>query len=104
MCMGIALFVSGGVIKGFIGVKSEFVRTPKFNVVKRKSSLKNTYSIPKINFVFFVESALLLYAFFGLYYSIINGFFSMVFFLLLIVIGAGYSSLHTFKNAFFKKI
>lgn len=104
MCMGIALFVSGGVVKGFIGIRSEFVRTPKFNVVNRKSSLKNTYSIPKINFVFFVESALLLYAFLGLYYSIINGFFSMVFFLLLIVIGAGYSSLHTFKNAFFKKI
>ena len=62
MNMGISLYMSIGVIEGYLGKKSEFVRTPKFNVQKsKKSADKLKYNRIKLSFVNVFEVLIIIY-------------------------------------------
>lgn len=47
--MGLSLFNTIAVVEGYLGVKSPFVRTPKFNIVGTKENVKNNQYV-KSNF------------------------------------------------------
>ena len=101
-CIGIGLYVSYGVIQGYLGVKSEFVRTPKFNVINKFRPSINAYGNSKLKPIFFIEFSIVLYSFFGLFYSFYNGSYFMLVFLIMIFIGSSYSSLNSIKHAIHK--
>ena len=68
IAMGFSLHNSIAVLEGHIGKRSEFVRTPKFNISSLKDSWKgNKYLKKKPSVHVIIEGLLVLYFGFGLY-------------------------------------
>ncbi|MEM9857053.1 MAG: cellulose synthase family protein [Bacteroidota bacterium] len=60
--MGLSLHNGLAVLEGLLGVKSPFIRTPKFNITHKKESWKgNVYIKPSFTFLTFLEGLLCLY-------------------------------------------
>lgn len=60
--MGLSLHNGIAVIEGLLGIKSPFVRTPKFNIMRKGESWKgNVYIHPKLNVITVFEGLLCLY-------------------------------------------
>ncbi len=101
IAMGFSLHNTIAVLEGHIGKKSEFVRTPKFNINSLKDSWKNNkYIKSKISFNVFIEGLLAVYFAFGLFSAFIvgdqGGDFGMFPFHLMLCVG--------FSYVFFKSI
>jgi len=95
IAMGFSLHNSIAVLEGHIGKRSEFVRTPKFNISSLKDSWKgNKYLAKNISMNVIIEGALMLYFAFGLYSAFIvgdqGGDFGLFPFHLMLCIGFGY--------------
>lgn len=95
IAMGFSLHNTIAVIEGHFGKKSEFVRTPKFNIKSLTDSWKNNKYIrkrPSLNVV--VEGLLTLYFAFGMYSAFVvgdqGGDFGLFPFHLMLFIGFGY--------------
>ncbi|MDC7994225.1 cellulose synthase family protein [Altibacter sp. HG106] len=74
IAMGFSLHNSIAVIEGHLGKKSEFIRTPKFNINSIRDSWKgNKYLKEKISPRVFVEGLLMVYFAFGMYSAFIVG-------------------------------
>lgn len=102
VCMGIGFYVSIGVLQGFLGLKSDFVRTPKFNVINRMNPSINVYVKSKLKLVNFIEIAIVFYSVFGMFYSFTNSNYSMMVFLVMIFAGSSYSIVNSIKHAILK--
>ena len=95
IAMGFSLHNSIAVLEGHLGKKSDFIRTPKFNITKYKDNWKNNKYIKRnisINVIF--EGLLMLYFAFGMYSAFIvgnqGGDFGLFPFHLMLFIGFGY--------------
>ncbi|MGB5417371.1 cellulose synthase family protein [Algibacter sp.] len=95
IAMGFSLHNSIAVIEGHLGKKSEFVRTPKFNISKYKDNWKNNKYMKRtisVNVIF--EGLLMLYFGFGMYSAFIvgnqGGDFGLFPFHLMLFVGFGY--------------
>ena len=65
--MGLSLHNAFAVIEGLLGFKSDFIRTPKFNVIKKNDSWKNNiYIKPQLSIMTLFEMFLGLYFLFGI--------------------------------------
>ena len=102
--LGIAMHISIGVVEGFIGLKSPFIRTPKFNISENNHLNKNRYIKGVLSPFLLMELFILFYAILGIYYSFQFSIYYMILFLLMIVLGYSYTSFYTLKNAFIKKV
>ena len=101
IAMGFSLHNTIAVLEGHVGKKSEFVRTPKFNIKNLKDSWKNNKYIrkkPSLNVV--IEGILALYFAFGMYSAFVvgdqGGDFGLFPFHLMLFVG--------FSYVFFKSI
>ena len=66
--MGLSLHNAIAVIEGYVGKKTPFIRTPKFNIVTKKDSWKNkAYLSKKISFMSLLEGVFSLYFLGGLF-------------------------------------
>jgi cellulose synthase/poly-beta-1,6-N-acetylglucosamine synthase-like glycosyltransferase len=95
IAMGFSLHNSIAVLEGHLGKRSEFVRTPKFNISSIKDSWKgNKYLRKKLSPNVILEGLLMLYFAFGLYSAFIvgdqGGDFGLFPFHLMLFIGFGY--------------
>jgi len=95
IAMGFSLHNSIAVIEGHMGKRSEFIRTPKFNISSLKDSWKgNKYLKKKISPNVILEGLLTLYFAFGLYSAFVvgdqGGDFGLFPFHLMLFIGFGY--------------
>ena len=95
IAMGFSLHNSIAVIEGHLGKKSEFVRTPKFNINSLKDTWKgNKYLRKKLSANVILEGLLMLYFAFGMYSAFIvgdqGGDFGLFPFHLMLFIGFGY--------------
>ncbi len=95
VAMGFSLHNTIAVIEGHIGKKSEFVRTPKFNINSIKDKWKGNKYLKKnvsVNVIF--EGILMLYFAFGMYSAFIvgdqGGDFGLFPFHLMLFIGFGF--------------
>lgn len=95
IAMGFSLHNSIAVIEGHIGKRSDFIRTPKFNINSLNDSWKGNKYLKKnisINVVF--EGLLMLYFAFGMYSAFIvgdqGGDFGLFPFHLMLFLGFGY--------------
>ncbi len=95
IAMGFSVHNSVAVLEGHIGKKSEFIRTPKFNISSLKDSWKgNKYLRNKISPNVIIEGLLMLYFAFGMYSAFIvgdqGGDFGLFPFHLMLFIGFGF--------------
>ncbi|WP_299396542.1 cellulose synthase family protein [uncultured Gelidibacter sp.] len=95
IAMGFSLHNSIAVIEGHIGKRSEFIRTPKFNISTLKDTWKgNKYLRKKVSMNVVFEGALMLYFGFGLYSAFVvgdqGGDFGLFPFHLMLFVGFGY--------------
>lgn len=102
--MGFSLHNTIAVLEGHFGKKSEFVRTPKFNIKTIKDGWKNNkYIRKKVSLNVIIEGFLVLYFAFGMYSAFIvgdqGGDFGLFPFHLMLCIGFGYVF---FKSLFSK--
>lgn len=100
LTMGVGLYNAIGVVEGYLGKKSPFVRTPKFNVNSKSDSLKaNKYVISSFSPMAILEFLLVLYAGYGIYVALEFENYYMLGFLVMIAIGFSYTSFYTLKHA-----
>lgn len=86
--MGLSFQNTIAVIEGLVGIKTEFVRTPKFNIQTRFDSLKDKkYSDSRVSWQNLIELLLFLYFLFGAGMGIILGDFGLLFFHLMLASG-----------------
>lgn len=95
IAMGFSLHNSIAVLEGHLGKKSEFIRTPKFNINTLKDSWKSNKYIKKTVSVHVIfEGLLMLYFGFGMYSAFIvgdqGGDFGLFPFHLMLFLGFGY--------------
>ncbi|ULC60139.1 glycosyltransferase family 2 protein [Flaviramulus sp. BrNp1-15] len=95
IAMGFSLHNSIAVLEGHLGKKSEFVRTPKFNISTFKDNWKNNKYIKKtVSAHVIFEGLLMLYFAFGMYSAFIvgdqGGDFGLFPFHLMLFVGFGY--------------
>jgi cellulose synthase/poly-beta-1,6-N-acetylglucosamine synthase-like glycosyltransferase len=77
VAMGFSLHNTIAVAEGHLGKKSEFVRTPKFNMLNLKDKWKkNKYLSKKLPKSVFIEGFLTLYFIFGIVSSVLVGYLS----------------------------
>jgi len=103
IAMGFSLHNSIAVIEGHVGKRSEFVRTPKFNINTLSDSWKNNKYLrkkPSLNVV--LEGLLMLYFGFGMYSAFIvgdqGGDFGLFPFHLMLFVGFGFVFFNSLKS------
>ncbi|MFK5974122.1 MAG: glycosyltransferase family 2 protein [Flavobacteriaceae bacterium] len=91
VAMGFSLHNSVAVIEGHMGKRSEFVRTPKFNINNLTDSWKgNKYITKKLSMNMILECALMIYFLFGMYSAIPLNDFGLFPFHLMLFLGFGF--------------
>jgi len=95
IAMGFSVHNSVAVVEGHLGKKSEFVRTPKFNISQLKESWKNNKYLRKgVSVNVIAEGLLMLYFAFGMYSAFVvgnnEGDFGLFPFHLMLFIGFGF--------------
>lgn len=101
--MGLSLHNALAVAEGYLGIKTPFIRTPKFNITTRKDSWQgNIYLKKALSPLTFMEGLLTIYFIFGLVSGILLQAYDLLFFHLMLAAGFGavfFLSLKTFQNA-----
>jgi|TARA_R110000850_G_scaffold254614_1_gene380187 cellulose synthase/poly-beta-1,6-N-acetylglucosamine synthase-like glycosyltransferase len=94
IAMGFSLHNTIAILEGHLGKKSEFIRTPKFNINTLKDSWKgNIYLKEKLSPHVLIEGLLMLYFAFGMYSAFVvgkEGDFGLFPFHLMLFLGFGY--------------
>ncbi|QSE97472.1 cellulose synthase family protein [Fulvivirga lutea] len=97
--MGLSLHNGLAVLEGLFGFKSEFIRTPKFNIKSKTDSwVNNTYIKPKLNLLILSEAFLSFYFFFGVSSGIFLKDWGLVIFHLMLAIGFAMVFYHSIKS------
>jgi cellulose synthase/poly-beta-1,6-N-acetylglucosamine synthase-like glycosyltransferase len=98
LVIGFSIHNSVAVLEGHLGIKSPFIRTPKFNLnTNDKTVRQNKYRVQKTSIYTFIEVIFAFYFLFGLYsafeLSVAGEFWLFPFHLLLFI---GFSSIYIF--------
>ncbi len=96
--MGLALSNTVAVIEGYLGIKSSFVRTPKFNVSKKGDFKGNKYDKKKLSIINIGEGILFVVFLFTAINRAIYGDIGMVPFHLMLAAGYGMVFFYTIKE------
>ncbi len=98
--MGFSLHNAIAVFEGYIGRKTPFIRTPKFNVSRKKESWhRNQYLIKRLNPLTWIEGILMLYFLGGVYLAFHYWDFGLLPFHLLLSFGFGYIFFYTLRHS-----
>jgi hypothetical protein len=88
--MGLSLHNGLAVIEGLLGIKTPFVRTPKFNITKKGEPWKNNvYIQPRLNLVTMLEGLLCLYFVAAIVLGVYLQVSILIFFHVMLAIGFG---------------
>lgn len=108
MAMGIGLVFSNtrAVLEALFGIKSSFVRTPKYNVENRKDNwLKAAVKYRrKRGLLPYIELAFALYFVFAVYYAIRSNIYATIPFLLIFLFGYGYMAIMSLLQGSMRKV
>lgn len=101
--MGMGLHNALAVFEGYIGKKSPFIRTPKFNIQNKNEKWEgNKYAVKKVSLLTYLEGILLFYFLFGLKVAIEYADYAMIPLLLFLIVGYGtvfFSSIFHYKRS-----
>lgn len=99
--MGLSLHNSVAVTEGYIGKKTPFIRTPKFNLTNKKDSWKNNkYYKVNLSWVTIAESLLALYFVYGIYLSFKWNDYGMLPFFIMLTLGFSTISFYSLKHSY----
>lgn len=102
VAMGFSLHNTVAILEGHLGKKSEFIRTPKFNINSINDSWKgNVYLKTKLSPQLILEGLLMLYFAFGMYSAFVvsrAGDFGLFPFHLMLFLGFGYVFFKSLKR------
>lgn len=88
--MGLAFHNAIAVTEGYLGIKTPFIRTPKFNINGSNGSWSgNKYIKASLNFQTLIEGLISLYFVYGFYQGIALGDYGLIFFHLMLAVGFG---------------
>lgn len=91
VAMGFSVHNSLAVLEGHLGKKSDFIRTPKFNINSIKDSWKGkSYLSRKISANTFIEAGLFLYFGFAIYSAFLLNEYGLLIFHLMLFAGFGF--------------
>jgi len=94
VAMGFSVHNSLAVLEGHFGKKSDFIRTPKFNISLKESWKENKYLTKNFSANTIIEGILMLYFAFGMYSAFLvgkeNGDFGLFPFHLMLFVGFGF--------------
>ena len=94
VAMGFSVHNSLAVLEGHFGKKSDFIRTPKFNISLKESWKENKYLTKNVSANTIIEGVLMLYFAFGMYSAFIvgkeDGDFGLFPFHLMLFVGFGF--------------
>ena len=97
--MGLALHNAIAVMEGYLGFKTPFIRTPKFNITKKSESwTSNQYIKPKLTWGTLVEGMLCVYFVWGIASAWMLRDFGLIIFHLMLAIGFGIVFFHSLKH------
>lgn len=96
--MALSLSNAVAVIEGYLGIKSSFVRTPKFNVSKKNEFQGNKYDKKSLSIINVVEGLLMVFFGFTAINRTLYGDLGMVPFHLMLTIGYGVIFFSTLKE------
>jgi cellulose synthase/poly-beta-1,6-N-acetylglucosamine synthase-like glycosyltransferase len=96
--MGLSLSNTVAVLEGYLGIKSSFVRTPKFNVSKKSEFKGNKYDKKSLSIINITEGVLMVVFGFTAINRIIYGDLGMAPFHLMLAIGYGVIFFATIKE------
>lgn len=96
--MALGLSNAVAVIEGYLGIKSSFVRTPKFNVAKKDEFKGNKYDKKSLSIINILEGAFMIVFGFTAVNRAIYGDLGMVPFHLMLTIGYGIIFFNTLKE------
>ena len=100
LSMGLSLFNTIAVIEGYLGIRSPFVRTPKFNIVGTKNNVQqNQYMRSKIPIIAMFEGLLALYFAFALWFGWQNELYPFVPYHALLMLGFGGIFFYSVKHS-----
>ena len=89
--MGLSLHNAIAVVEGYIGKKSAFVRTPKFNIVTKNDKWEgNKYLVSSISLLTVIEAILSIYFLVGIFYAFKFNDFGLLPFHIMLAFGFGY--------------
>ena len=97
--VSLSIFNSLAIIKGLLGKKTEFTRTPKFSITEEKDTMRNKKYVASISPITFFEMVMGFYLLFTLVYSLIHFEFGLAPFLLLYTLGfffLAFTSIHQY--------
>lgn len=99
--MGLSLHNAWAVVEGYLGVKTPFLRTPKFAIAENKEStwFRNQYLKKRIGLLPFLELILALYFVYGIVLGFQYQDFGLLPFHIMLFIGFGYVSFLSFWHA-----
>jgi len=102
--MGLSLHNGIAVIEGFLGKKTPFIRTPKFNITSNSDSWKNNlYRAKSLNPMSYIEALLGLYFLSGIFLGFQFQDYSFLTFHTMLVLGYGFVFVFSLKHAFSKE-
>ncbi|GHA42958.1 glycosyl transferase [Salinimicrobium marinum] len=90
IAMGLSVHNSIAALEGHFGKKSEFIRTPKFNISEKGKNLKFSSTPVEISFQLLLEILLFLYFIVAAISAFVLNNFSMIVFHMMLVFGFGY--------------
>jgi hypothetical protein len=86
--LGLTFHNATAVLEGYFGIKSDFIRTPKFNIISNKDTWKeNQYLGKKLTLSLFIEILLMAYFSFGIFLAFKNQQFDYMPFHAILVLG-----------------
>jgi ABC-type phosphate transport system permease subunit len=98
--MGLSAHNTLAILEGWLGKKSAFLRTPKFNIQTKTDNWKgNVYLSNKVNSMLILEAGLLLYFLFGLGAGIYLNEWGLIPFHTMLVLGFGSVIFYSLKGS-----
>jgi hypothetical protein len=100
--MGLSLHNAVAVIEGLLGIKTPFIRTPKFNIQRKNERWSSEYFKPSLNIITLLEGILCLYFIFGIATGIVMHDNILMIFHVMLVFGFGivfFHSINSFRHA-----
>ncbi len=100
LSMGLSLFNSIAVMEGYMGIRSPFIRTPKFNIVgKEAQTLDNQYIRSRIPAIAILEGLLAVYFGLAIWFACAHGLYPFVPYHAMLALGFGGIFFYSVKHS-----
>ncbi len=101
LSMGLSLYNAIAVSEGYLGIRSPFIRTPKFNIVGTETAVKkNKYAVSRPPVIVLFEALLALYFTAAIVWAVQMGYYAFIPFHTLLAMGFAGITFYTIKHSF----